>query len=208
MIYGLITCCMKIAKDLSDAILRYSHDPVLPPRRKAGRKHVLQSYTVIEAARDLMALGVNQDTIDLIWRNAASDKKVMKELPNVVVQVLKEKVKDQESAFKKDIAEAKKKHKAIIRNEQKKATAITNFCKLVRDQWPGQAADYYLQNLVTGIAAYKKTDKDWAAKVKKAVGMPGKGSVYEVLSKHVHQIWGVTFTADKIRKRMEQVVFL
>jgi hypothetical protein len=199
---------MKIAKDLSEAILRYSHDPVLPPRRKAGRKHVSQSYTVIEAAKDLMALGVNQDTIDLIWRNAASDKKRMKELPNQVGQLLKEKVKDRESAFKKDIAEAKKKHKAIIRNGQKKAKAITNFYERVRDQPSEERADLYLQELVTRIAAYKKTNKDWAAKVKKAVGMPGGGSVYEVLSKHVHQIWGVTFTADKIRKRMEQVVFL
>jgi hypothetical protein len=199
---------MKIAKDLSDTILRYSHDPVLPPRRKTGRKHVSQSYTVIEAAKDLMALGVNQDTIDLIWRNAASDKKGVKELPNKVGKLLKEKVKDRESAFKKDIAEAKKKKKAIILDEQNKAKAITNFCRKVRDQPSEERADQYLQELVTRIAAYKKTNKNWAAKVKKAVGMPGEGSVYEVLSKHVHQIWGVTFTADKIRKRMERVVFL
>ena len=165
-----------VEANLADAIHRYAQDPPKAPRRKAGRKRVSQSYTVIETATDLRTLGISQDTIKLIWGNASGDEG-SERFAGQVDRLLKEVIKDRKSVhtdqLNQEIANAKKKHKANVRRDQEKATAITNFCSLVREQWPAESADHYLQTLVTRIAAHKKTNKDWAAKVKMAIGITG-----------------------------------
>ena len=193
--------------NLADAIHRYAQDPPKAPRRKAGRKRVSQSYTVIETATDLRALGVSQDTIGLIWGNASGGGG-SERFAGQVDRLLKETIKDRKSAhtdqLNQEIANAKKKHKANVRRDQEKAKAITNFCRLVRAKWPAESADHYLQTLVTRIAAYKKTNKDWAAKVKIAIGTTGP--VYEALSKHVKFVTKITFEPELIRKRMDRAI--
>ena len=193
--------------DLADAIHRYAQDPPKEPRRKAGRKRVSQSYTVIETATDLRALGVSQDTIGLMWGNASGGGG-SERFAGQVDRLLKDAIKDRKSAHKdqlnQEIANAKKKHKANVRRDQEKAKAITNFCRLVRAKWSAESADHYLQTLVTRIAAYKKTNKDWAAKVKMAIGITGP--VYEGLSKHVKFVTKITFKPDLIRKRVKRAI--
>ena len=115
--------------DLADAIHRYAQDPPKAPRRKAGRKRVSQSYTVIETATDLRVLGISQDTIKLIWGNASGDEG-SERFAGQVDRLLKELIKDRKSAhtdqLNQEIANAKKKHKANVRRDQGEANRLTN----------------------------------------------------------------------------------
>jgi len=184
----------------------------LASKNKAGRRPLSKSYSVIDAAMDLKKLGVSNEMIRWIWSIAQDSEKrdeAESDLDQKLQQIIKgrsethaEQHRRKIAKAKEEIAKAREEYSKKICRDRSIVESFMKFFSLVRERWPNEAADHYLQTLVTQIAKEKRTNKNWISKVKEAFGQPGPGSVYLVLSNHIKLVTKKKFEPEGIRKRI------